>query len=213
MIYWENLSCSHYKHGSCFLNLFVSLKGGLRGCFGAISKMHEERPARFSENGSRPWKRVSVLQTTTRWTTGKAFLRSGDSMLAYLALSTPEKYPPTRPYCPRTCVESCRGKNGNERKRRLWRNLLGRSTTKTLEDKVSVPSSYLHSCNDNRWWVMVSKTYVCGFLLFVRGSRARRGLFFFCPWWRTAQQAKRNSRHAPRPGEHPNLKSLMWCKW
>lgn len=71
--------------------------------------------------------------------------------------SNVEKYPPTRPYCPRTCVESFRGKNGNERKRRLWRGLLGRSTMRTLEDKVSVPSSYLHSCNDNKWWVMVSK--------------------------------------------------------
>lgn len=117
----HNLSCSHYKHGPCFLNLSVSLKGGLRGCFGAISKMHEERPARFSENGSRPWKRVSVWQTTTRLNNWQSFSQEWRLIVGLFGIidSNVEKYPPTRPYCPRTCVESFRGKNGNERKRRL----------------------------------------------------------------------------------------------
>lgn len=50
---------------------------------------------------------------------------------------------------------------------------------------------------------------VCCFLLFYRGSRAWCGLFFFLPWWRTTQEAKRNSWHAPRPGEHPACNH--WC--
>lgn len=118
-----------------------------------------------------------------------------------------EKHPPTRPYCLRTCVESFRGKNGKKRKRRQWRGLLDRSTMRTSEDKVSVLSSFTHSCN--KLWVMVPKMCVCCFLLFYRGSRARCGLFFFLPWWRTTQEAKRNSRHAPRPGEHPAYNH--WC--
>lgn len=57
-----------YKCSSLFLSLFVPLKGGLCGRLGAITKMHEEGSARFSENGSRSWKRVNIIETFTHLT-------------------------------------------------------------------------------------------------------------------------------------------------
>lgn len=112
--------------------------------------MHEERPARVSENGSRFWKRVIIFSwlkdrfvfcfflffsfIPPSWRIDSAVLISGahDSIV--------EKSPATRPYCPRTCGESSRGKSGRERKRRPWEGQLGRSTTRTSEDKVSALS-------------------------------------------------------------------------
>ena len=124
-----------------------------------------------------------------------------------------EKSQLTRRYSQRTCGGSFRGRSGRWRKRRLWRGLLDRSTTRISGDKVTVKAflkvSGKHFCADmklGKSCAVKSMLFVCLFV-YLRGQGARCRLLFVFSGWRAPQEAKRNSGYAQRPGE------LLICGW
>ena len=82
-----------------------------------------------------------------------------------------EKSQLTRRYSQRTCGGSFRGRSGRWRKRRLWRGLLDRSTTRISGDKVTVKAflkvSGKHFCADmklGKSCAVKSMLFVCLFI-------------------------------------------------
>lgn len=73
----------------------------------------------------------------------------------------------TRPYSRKTCVESFKGRSGKGRKRRRWKSLLDRSTTRISGDKVTVKALLKRFCTHMKWNVAVlccKMRFVCWFI-------------------------------------------------
>lgn len=132
-----------------FLLAFSLLQGGLCWCIRAFSKMFEERPNWFSENGPRsPEQEVRLLVLPFLCFLFFFYLilyvAIGCAQYIYLLLCTGWLALTGRCYL-MTWGEKCRESSGRKRKRSRWRDPLGPFTMKISESKVmEISDLYTH---------------------------------------------------------------------